>query len=170
MTRRIDAYFDEKQQPTLSQDERTFRTQFLAGLSAVLQGLDIVSLIILVIMTLILGNTIAMGVRERTSEYGTLRAIGFMPKHVTLFILSEAAVPGLLGGAFGGAAAFLSIRFVLSELIEKNMGGVFPYFRAEVPLLVGALLLAGFLGVMAAAVPAFTTSRLTIVDSLRRTA
>ena len=30
-------------------------------------------------MMLILGNTFAMGVRERTTEYGVLRALGFMP-------------------------------------------------------------------------------------------
>ena len=39
-------------------------------------------IVILLIMMLILGNTIAMGVRERTHEYGVLRAIGFLPRHV----------------------------------------------------------------------------------------
>ena len=37
---------------------------------------------ILAIMLLIVGNTIAMGVRERTYEYGVLKALGF--RFVTL--------------------------------------------------------------------------------------
>jgi hypothetical protein len=42
----------------------------------ILTAIDVVSGVILVIMMLILGNTIAMGVRERTREYAILRAIG----------------------------------------------------------------------------------------------
>jgi ABC-type antimicrobial peptide transport system permease subunit len=33
-------------------------------------------------MALILANTIAMSVRERTHEYGVLRAVGFSAGHV----------------------------------------------------------------------------------------
>ena len=45
-------------------------------------------------MMLILGNTIAMGVRERTHEYGVLRAIGFLPRHIAALVLGEAATIG----------------------------------------------------------------------------
>ena len=70
----LDKMFDERDTPTLSQDERSFNASFLAMFSAILKAMDIISVVILVIMMLILGNTIAMGVRERTSEYGVLRA------------------------------------------------------------------------------------------------
>ena len=54
--------------PDGDQDERAFNASFLAVFSAILDALNIVSIIILVIMMLILGNTIAMGVRERTQR------------------------------------------------------------------------------------------------------
>ena len=73
----VDKVFDERDTQTLSQDERAFTASFLAGLSAVLTAVNIISIVILVIMMLVLGNTIAMGVRERTSEYGVLKALGF---------------------------------------------------------------------------------------------
>jgi putative ABC transport system permease protein len=44
---------------------------------AILNAMDLASVLILGIVLLILGNTIAMGARERTGEYGIMRAIGF---------------------------------------------------------------------------------------------
>ena len=73
-------------------------------LSALLRAIDVVSVVILLIMTAILGNTIAMGVRERTSEYGMLRALGFMPKQIVLFVLGESLVIGAGHVMFGGQA------------------------------------------------------------------
>ena len=66
--------------------------RFQSAISPILDAMQIVSFVILLIMMLILGNTIAMGVRERTHEYGVLRAIGFMPKHLSAFVVVEAVL------------------------------------------------------------------------------
>src|SRR5208282_828492 len=87
---RIDKLFDDSDQQTTTMSEQALNNSFLAGFSAILEALDIVSIIILLIMMLILGNTIAMGVRERTTEYGVLRALGFQPGHIRSFIVGEA--------------------------------------------------------------------------------
>ncbi len=86
----LDKMFDERETPTLSQDERSFRTSFLGMLTSLLKAMDLVSAVILVIMTLVIGNTIAMAARERNSEYGVLRAIGFLPSHVVFWVVAEA--------------------------------------------------------------------------------
>src|SRR5262249_23924856 len=65
----IDKRFESTEVPTLSQDERAYNATFISMFSAILRAMDLVSGVILVIMTLILGNTIAMSVRERTNEY-----------------------------------------------------------------------------------------------------
>jgi len=70
----------------------------------VLSALDLVSLVILGIMSLILGNTIAMGVRERTNEYGAMRALGFSREHLFGFVLGESIAAGLKGSGVGQAA------------------------------------------------------------------
>ena len=100
----LDRVFDDRDTQTRSQDERSFNASFLAMFSAVLKAMDIVSAVILVIMTLILGNTIAMGVRERTNEYGVLRAIGFLPSHVALWVVGRVAGPGRCGRSDRGRA------------------------------------------------------------------
>ena len=166
----IDRVFDEKDTQTLSQDERAFNTSFLASVSAVLKAIDVMSIGILVIMMLILGNTIAMGVRERTNEYGVLRAIGFLPKHIAWFILGEAMLVGSFGGILGVLVGYPIIEQGLGRWLEENLGGFFPYFRIETASAVLAVVLAIGLGAAAAAIPAYRASKLRVVDALRRVA
>ncbi|MBK6513212.1 MAG: FtsX-like permease family protein [Polyangiaceae bacterium] len=164
----IDKVFDDEDTQTLSQDERTFNTSFLAGFSSVLNAIDLVSVVILVIMTLVMGNTIAMGVRERTSEYGTMRAIGFMPKHIVFFVLGESIVLGALGGAVGVLLGYPFIERGLGRWIEENLGGFFPYFRVPPGWAVVAFFLAMLLGLLAALLPARQAAKIKVTDALRR--
>lgn len=168
VAKQLDAYFEERDVQTLSQDERSFNTSFLGMLSAILRALDVVSIVILVIMMLILGNTIAMGVRERTHEYGVLRAIGFLPKHLVLFVLGEAATVGLLGGILGLLLAYPLVQGGLGRFLEENMGAFFPYFRISPVTAAAALVLALLLGLLAAVIPAYQASKLDVISSLRK--
>ena len=166
----IDKVFDERDIQTLSQSERAFNTSFIGFFSAILRVIDIVSVVILVIMMLILGNTIAMGVRDRTKEYGTLRAIGFLPRHVVIFVLGEAATIGVLGGAVGLLVAYPFVNQAMGRFIEENMGSFFPYFRVEPVTAIQAFVLALSLACLASVLPAWRASRLRVVDALRRIA
>jgi putative ABC transport system permease protein len=166
----IDKAFDSNDTQTLSQDEHAFSQSFLAMFGTVLQALDIVSIVILGIMMLILGNTVAMGVRERTSEYAVLRAIGFLPHHVATLVIGEAAVLGLLGGGVGLGFAYPFINFMLGRFIEENMSQFFPFFHIPADIAGTALLLSMALGVIASAPPAIRAYRLHVIDALRRVA
>lgn len=168
LSKAIDQHFDEKDFQTFSQDERTFRTSFLASASTIFGALNIMTLTIMLIMMLILGNTIAMGVRERTNEYGALRAVGFLPRHVTFFIVGEAMFTGLVGGALGTALGFPMVQCGIGPNIVANMGSLFPTFDVEPLTIVVALLAAILLGGFAALIPAVRASRLSIVEALRR--
>jgi putative ABC transport system permease protein len=166
----LDKMFDDRDTQTRSQDERSFNASFLAMFSAVLKAMDIVSAVILVIMTLILGNTIAMGVRERTSEYGVLRAIGFLPQHVAIWVVAESIVLGAVGGALGIGLAWPFINLLVGRFIEENMGSFFPYFRLVPENMLLALVLAALLGGAAAVIPAWRASQLRVIDAVRRVA
>lgn len=168
--RAIDAGFDERDIQTLSQDEATFQRSFLAGFSAILSAINIVSYVILGIMTMILGNTVAMGVRERTPEYGVLRAIGFLPKHLVILVLAEAGTLGVAGGIAGIALAFPVVQWGIGRFVEENMSGLFPYFRISGGNAAAAFVLACTLAAVASGIPAWEASRLKVVDALRRVA
>ncbi len=118
-------------------------------------------------MMLILGNTIAMGVRERTLEYGVLRALGFAPRHVTIFVMGEALTIGALAGILGLALAFPLIGG-MGRFLEENMGGFFPYFNMSAGIAVAALAIAIGLGVVSSIIPARQASKLSVIDALRR--
>jgi putative ABC transport system permease protein len=166
----LDKIFDDRETPTLSQDERSFNASFLAMFSSILTAMDWMSAVILVIMMLILGNTIAMGVRERTSEYGVLRAIGFLPKHITIWIVGESLALGVLGGVWGLALAWPIINLGFGRFVEENMGGFFPYFRLETANMLLGLALAALLGAGASMIPAWRASKIRVVDAVRRVA
>jgi putative ABC transport system permease protein len=163
----IDARFDDRDIQTLSMSEKAMQQSFLGMFSAILKAVDVVSIAILVIILLVLGNTIAMAVRERTGEYGCLRAIGFQPRHIAIFVTGEALVIGVLGGLLGIGLAHLFINVVVGPALEENMGGMFPYFRIPPEVAVIAVGLATALAGLAAIIPAYRAARLDVVTALR---
>lgn len=168
LSRAIDRLFDERDDQTVTMSERTFQLSFLGAFSAVLSAFDLISVVILLIMLLVLANTVAMSVRERTHEYGVLRAIGFSPRAIFGFILGESMLVAVVGGLAGAALTLLLINGAIGPLIEDNVGVFFPYFRT--PMSAIALSLAGTLVVGAASglVPALSASRRKVTDALRR--
>jgi putative ABC transport system permease protein len=166
----IDKTFDDEDNQTSTMSERAMNQGFLGGASAILSALDVVSLIILLIMMLILGNTIAMGVRERTTEYGVLRALGFRPAHIRLFIIGEALTVALLAGIVGVALSYPIVQLGMGRWLEENMGSFFPTFRIDPLSAVLAAFLTLVLGGIAALIPAIQAGRLQVTEALRRIA
>ena len=166
----LDKAFDDEDTQTESQDEHAFNASFLASFSAVLGAINIISIVILVIMMLVLGNTIAMGVRERTNEYGVLKAIGFSGGHIAGFIIGEAALIALIGGGVGVALAYPFIDLGMGKWLEENIGQFFPYFQVDPTATAMALAASLVLGIVAAALPAYRASKLNVVDALQRVA
>jgi putative ABC transport system permease protein len=168
VAKRIDQLFDPRDVQTISMSERAMQTSFMGMISTMLDAMQLVSFVILLIMMLVLGNTIAMGVRERTHEYGVLRAIGFLPKHLSVFVLGEAAVLGILGGAVGVGIGVPLINEGVGRFMEENFTGLFPYFRVVERDVFIALGLSIVLSVIAAAFPAYQAGKLHVTDALRK--
>ncbi len=132
-------------------------------------ALNIVSYVLLAIMALILGNTLAMGVRERTNEYGVLKAIGFEPRHILGFIVGEGFFTGLVGG-LAGLLLSLPLLYGMAQVIhESSFSSFLPAFELQPSTAIIAVALTTALGGAAACVPAWRASRLQVTDALRRT-
>jgi putative ABC transport system permease protein len=165
VVRQIDALFANSDNETHTETEKSFRLQFVQGSSAIIGALEIVSGVILLIMALILGNTLAMGLRERTPELGAMRAIGFLPRHVQAISVAEGALLGLVGGALGVLTArpvLIGFGKALSSLGFLTGIG-FKLGTAAVTLACAAVI-----GALASAIPAWQAGRMEVVNALRR--
>jgi putative ABC transport system permease protein len=163
----IDKLFDPTDYQTLTESERAFNLSFNSMYAAVFTAKDIVSIVIMLIMTMIVGNTIAMNVRDRTNEYGVLRAIGFKPKHLGLIVVGETAIVAVLGALIGVALAVPLVNG-FGVFIEDNMGAMFPFFAVAPTTIVLAIGLAIGLGLLSGALPAFAAARVPVTSALRR--
>lgn len=168
VSKAIDQMFDSRDIQTLSMSERAMTASFMGMLGSLLTTVDVVSIVILAIMMLILGNTIAMSVRERTQEYGVLRAIGFQPGHLIALVLGESAAIGVLGGLLGLALCFPLINTFLGPVVEDNFSSFFPYFRLAEADAVIAVVVSVAVAMVAGIIPAIQASKLDVVDALRR--
>ena len=98
----IDKLFQNSLAETRSESEKAFNLSFISMASAIITAIQIVSGMILVILGLILGNTLAMSTRERTTEYATMRAIGFQPAQIVMLVIGEGLVVELVADAVEG--------------------------------------------------------------------
>ena len=165
VSQRVDAQFRNSRAETLTETEKAFQLGFVAMSEAILLALQAVSYIIVVIIMAVMANTMTMTARERLAEYATLKALGFPPGFVVRLLFGES----LLIAAIGGLAGVL-VTLPLAAAFAGATGSLFPVFRVSgttVALQFGAAL---FVGLVAAAWPAWKMSRIDIVAGLRHVA
>ncbi len=165
IARAIDVRFDPADDQTRTFEDKALNMIAIGGLGAILEAFDTVSVLVLGVLLLILGNTVAMGVRERTQEHGVLRAIGFQPGHVTALVCGEAAVLGVTGALAGLLLSVPLVELFLSAMLEEKMG--FPPLHVYADVAVLSLAAGILLGPLAALGPAWQAARLEVVTALR---
>ena len=162
----IDAHFDAAPNQTLSLEDRVAAQANLGNFSAILTALDVVSYLILGVVMSIVGNTLAMNVRERTHEFGVMRAIGFAPRQLGLLVLAEAALLGLLGSAVGVSLSYPLFENLVSHALQDAMS--FPPIVIHRRVAWLAVALGIGLSMLAAAAPVYRVAQLRVTDALRR--
>ena len=134
-----------------------------------------VTLIWLVIGLLILlsiSNTLTMSVMERTSEIGTLMAMGSRRSVILKLFLAEGLLLGVIGGTIGLVIALLLAKIIstIGIPMPPAPGSTEGYSGAIMVtngLMLGALMLAASVATIAAVYPAYKASRMEIVNALR---
>lgn len=163
----VDQYFSTSKIQTQSMTERSMIGMFMANFAGILDVINTIGMILLLTIALILGNSMAMKIRQRKFDFGVLRAIGFTKAQIVGFILGEAAIIGLLGGVVGVALSYWIINHNIGTIIEKNMGSLFPFFNIPPSSIILGIFLPALLAIAAAIIPAIKSSQLDIVSMLR---
>ncbi len=160
------AKFDEMFANSSAETKTTTEKGFVEGFAKQVGDIGAIMMAIvaavLFTMLLVAANTMAQSVRERTSEVGVLKTLGFSNTAILSIVLGESVLIALLGGGLGLAAAWLIVQR------GDPTGGLLPIFILPAgDVAIGAALIVG-LGLVAGMLPAFNAMQLKITDALRR--
>jgi putative ABC transport system permease protein len=159
----IDSMFANTDAPTKTESEREFAMSFQSMMGGVKQFLYGIMAAITFSLVLVMGNTMAMTVRERTKEVGTLKALGFKRHTIAGLFLGEAVLLAVIGAAIGIGAAALVFRSVDMSLYIPNLISFVP----ETETLIAAFVLSIFVGIVSVIYSTYRVTGLTIAEALR---
>lgn len=129
------------------------------------------SLTVIFSLGAIIGAMITMysAVANRTSEIGTLRALGFQRGSILAAFLMESLLLGLVGGCIGlFFASFLQL-FTISTLNFQTFSELAFSFTLTFEIFYKSLLFSLIMGFVGGVLPAFRAARKNIVEALRVT-
>jgi putative ABC transport system permease protein len=161
----VDSIFINTDAPTKTESERDFAISFETMMGGVKQFMYGIMGAITFSLLLVMGNTMAMTVRERTREVGMLKALGFQRGTIARLFIGEALLVTTVGALIGiGGAMLVFNSFDLSLYI--------PNFQSFVPTrgtLLAAFVVSIFVGLVSVIYSAYRVSGMTIADALRST-
>ena len=159
----IDDGFANSSYETKTETESAFQAGFAKQLGNIQLLIMTIGSVVFFTLLLVTGNTMAISIRERTSELAVLKAIGFSDRSVLFFVLAESLVIAIIGGLLGLGLAILAI-----PVVGASLNGMLPPLLLSTTLLGLGLLFAVFVGVASGLLPGIGAMRLRVVDALRR--
>lgn len=162
ISRTVDESFKNSLAETLTETEQAFQLSFVSMTEAIVVAIRAVSFLVIFIILAVMANTMAMTARERISEYATLKALGFGPGFVSLLIFGESLAIALVGGGAG-----IALTLPIADAFAAAMGSLFPVFQVSEATVLLQVACAVAVGLIAALVPAWRATRVSIVDGLR---
>ena len=161
---RLDSQFANSSAETKTSTEKAFLQGFVnqvGNIKAMI--IAILAAVLFTLFLLVLANTMAQAVRERTSEVAVLKTLGFSNPLILVLVLAESMFLALMGGGLG-----LGVMWAIVGRGTFN-NALLPVFIMRPSHVVIGLALCCALGFVAGALPAMTAMRLRITDALRRT-
>ena len=158
----LDSKFENSQAETKTAPEKAVIADFAKQTGDIGGMITAVLSVVFFIILLVVANTMAQSVRERTAELAVLKTLGFSDPRILLLVLGESLFISILAG---WAAILLMTSLVGHGTFNIAMLPVFIFTRQA--QIVG-LTLAVALGLFAGALPAMSAMRLKITAALRR--
>jgi putative ABC transport system permease protein len=159
----IDRRYENSDSPTLSQSHQAFAAMFSKFAGNLQLFVQRIGIVVVIALTLVAANTMAMSIRERTTEIAVLRAIGFKPELVSLMVMAESLFIALVGGVLGvatGRGVWSAVHYFWPQYIPLD-------WMAWIVLVYGVLV-AGVVGLLSGALPAWRAASLSVIAGLRK--
>ena len=158
----IDKLFKDSLAETHTETEKAFQLGFVSMTEAIVVAIRIVSYLVILIILAVMANTMAMTARERTSEYATLKALGFSHGFIAGLIYGESLVIASLGTLIG-----ILLTFPVASMFNAKVGTLFPVFGVSLETIYMQIIAAILIGISAAFLPASRSAQASIVEGLR---
>jgi len=162
MGAKFDAMFANSSAETKTTTEKGFVDGFAKQVGDIGSIMIAILAAVLFTMLLVAANTMAQSVRERTSEVGVLKTLGFSNGAILALVLGESVLIAIIGGALG-----LGLSWVIVQRGDPTNGMLPIFILPNRDVAIGAVMIV-VLGLVAGALPAFNAMNLKITDALRR--
>jgi len=159
----IDAEFANSPNETKTEAESAFAANWVKQFGNIQFLIVSIGSVVFFTLLLVTGNTMAISVRERTSELAVFKAIGFSDRAVLFLVLTEALAIALFGGLLGILGALIAV-----PALGKALAGMLPSIILSRSMLLVGLALAIFAGFASGVIPGVSAMRLRVVNALRR--
>jgi len=162
---RIDRHFADAVEPTLSETENAFQLAFLKMMGDLATIIHSITGAVLVAILIVSANTMAMAIRERTTEVAVFRAMGFTGSQMLGILMAEGILLALMGGLSG-----LGLAWLMAGALRTGVGSVIPWltdFTIPMDTMLFCLHATMGLGILSTFIPAYRVIRRPIVEGLR---
>ena len=159
----IDDQFANSPNETKTQTESAFAAGWVKQFGNIQKLILSIGIVVFFTLLLVTGNTMAISVRERTSELAVFKAIGYSDRFILFFVLAEALTIAIIGGALG-----MVLALVLVPTLSKSLNGLLPSIILSPSMLVFGAVVAILTGILSGILPGLGAMRLRVVNALRR--
>jgi putative ABC transport system permease protein len=121
--------------------------------------------VVLLTMMLIAANSMALMVRDRLSEVGLIRTLGFSHAQVGILLFGECTLIGIIGGALGAGLALWIFGGGLS--MGAILGGSAGYLQVTPDAALAAVVIATVVSILSGALPVINALRIPPALALR---
>jgi putative ABC transport system permease protein len=163
VARTIDAMFANSIAETSTDTEKAFGKAFAAQFGNIALIVFLVVGAAFVTILMIVGNTMALSIRERTREIGVLKTLGFSGSRILRMVLGESVLLALLGGLPG-----LAIAALITIALRASLANIAPAFAVSPVIALEGIALMIALGLFTGVIPALNAMRLKIATALGR--
>jgi putative ABC transport system permease protein len=159
----IDAMFANSAFETETSTEKAFNKAFVAQIGNI--SLILYSVIFTAFFTILMvvGNSIALSVRERFVEIAVLKALGFTSGRVFAQILAESLTLACVGGGLG-----LLMAHGMLDAVSDEVGRFIPNLELAPGVVHQGLIIMLIFGVLTGLLPALAAYRLSIARAFTR--
>jgi len=159
----IDTQFENSPNETKTEAESAFAANWVKQFGNIQFLIVTIGAVVFFTLLLVTGNTMAISVRERTSELAVLKAIGYSDRAVLFFVLTESLVIALFGGLLG-----LLLAVAFTPVLATALASMLPNLVLPASVLALGLVVALIVGVVAGLLPGIGAMRMRVVNALRR--